>query len=168
MWCGPLFKQVFASHFIACNSRVRVPELDSETQGHNGAMALAAAAVREPPIALFSLAHKPQLEHTLNLIANGEVDIRVIIEHNETTGNKRKRNAPLATWKLVPLNGTPEPFSDFFWGGVTCDYMDLLQQVPCSAMATIIEEAKITAEKQNEKGKSSRVTVWSANSGRSE
>jgi hypothetical protein len=45
MWRGPFFTQVFASHFNATASRVPVPALASESQGYEGAMALAAAAV---------------------------------------------------------------------------------------------------------------------------
>ena len=46
MWKGPIFLQVFASHFnITAGRCVPIPELDSEDQGHEGAMALAAAAV---------------------------------------------------------------------------------------------------------------------------
>ncbi|KAI9431350.1 hypothetical protein H4582DRAFT_2085196 [Lactarius indigo] len=64
MWCGPLFLQVFASQFNATTSRVVVQELDSETQGYVGAMALAATA----------------LERTLTLLVNGEIDIKLVIE----------------------------------------------------------------------------------------
>ncbi|KAH9061853.1 hypothetical protein EDB83DRAFT_2520289 [Lactarius deliciosus] len=64
MWRDPLFLQVFASHLNATTSRVIVTELDSETQGYKGAMGLAAAA----------------LERTLTLLANGEIDIKLVIE----------------------------------------------------------------------------------------
>jgi hypothetical protein len=45
MWCGPLFIPVFASHFLATANHVAIPDLDTESQGYEGAMALAAAAV---------------------------------------------------------------------------------------------------------------------------
>lgn len=45
MWRGPIFLQVFASHFNLTSGRVPILELNSEDQGHEGAMALAASAV---------------------------------------------------------------------------------------------------------------------------
>ncbi|KAH9016478.1 hypothetical protein EDB84DRAFT_1443111 [Lactarius hengduanensis] len=130
MWRGPLFLQVFASQFNATTSRIVIPELDSETQGYEGAMALAAAA----------------LERTLTLLANGEIDIKLVIEDKEATGTKRKRKATkTAVWKVKQPNGPPQAFSDTVWGGVTREYMSILGQVPGNAMATILYDARMVA-----------------------
>ncbi|KAH9023451.1 hypothetical protein EDB85DRAFT_1894781 [Lactarius pseudohatsudake] len=136
MWRGPLFLQVFASQFNATTSRIVIPELDSETQGYEGAMALAAAA----------------LERTLTLLANGEIDIKLIIEDKEATGTKRKRKATkTAVWKVEQPNGLPQAFSDTVWGGVTREYMSILGQVPGNAMATILYDARMVAVNQKAK-----------------
>lgn len=45
MWRGPLFLQTLAYQFGATASRVPIPNLGSERQGYEGAMAIAAAAV---------------------------------------------------------------------------------------------------------------------------
>ncbi|KAF8267184.1 hypothetical protein EI94DRAFT_1802120 [Lactarius quietus] len=127
MWCGPLFLQVFASHFNAISSRVPIPELGSESQAYHGAMALAAAAT----------------ERMLNLVANHKVDIQFFIKDKEFTGTKCKHRASKAiVWKVVQLNGPPQLFLDFHWGGATCDFMVSLEWVPHNAMARIVEEVK--------------------------
>ncbi len=56
MWRGPLFLQVFASQINATSSRVIIPELGSESQGYQAAMALAAAAVGGLPLACVPIA----------------------------------------------------------------------------------------------------------------
>ncbi|KAH8995507.1 hypothetical protein EDB86DRAFT_2829421 [Lactarius hatsudake] len=115
MWHGPLFLQVFASHLNATTSRIIVTELDLETQGYEGAMGLAAAA----------------LEHMLTLLANGEIDIKLVIEDKVSTGIKHKhKETKTAVWKVEQCNGAPQPFLDGLWGGVTCEFMLLLGQVP--------------------------------------
>ena len=88
-----------------------------------------------------------QLEHTLNLIVDREIDIKIPMNDMETTGTKRKRKAS-RTWKLVQLNGSLQPFSDYFWGDVTHDYMVSLRQVPPDAMKEIVKEAKSVMESQ--------------------
>ncbi|KAI9438747.1 hypothetical protein H4582DRAFT_2076375 [Lactarius indigo] len=142
MWRGPLFLQVFASQFNATTSRVVVQELDSETQGYVGAMALAAAA----------------LERTLTLLVNGKIDIKLVIEDKVSTGTKCKRKATkTAVWKVEQPNGPPQPFSDTLWGGATREFMLLLDQVPRNAMETILYEARLVAT--NQKARSSKATM---------
>ncbi|KAH9071089.1 hypothetical protein EDB83DRAFT_2517683 [Lactarius deliciosus] len=146
MWRGPLFLQVFASHLNATTSRVIVTELDSETQGYEGAMGLAAAA----------------LERTLTLLANGEIDIKLVIEDKVSTGIKRKRKATkTAVWKVEQCNGPPQPFSDGLWGGATREFMSLLGQVPRNAMETILYDARLVAT--NQKARTSKATAPSEN-----
>ncbi|KAH9046396.1 hypothetical protein EDB83DRAFT_2523389 [Lactarius deliciosus] len=146
MWRGPLFLQVFASHLNATTSRIIVTELDSETQGYEGAMGLAAAT----------------LERTLTLLANGEIDIKLVIEDKVSTGIKRKRKATkTAVWKVEQCNGPPQPFSDGLWGGVTCKFMSLLGQVPRNAMETILYDARLVAT--NQKARTSKATAPSEN-----
>ncbi|KAF8257622.1 hypothetical protein EI94DRAFT_1817313 [Lactarius quietus] len=145
MWHGPLLLQVFASHFNAISSRVPIPELGSKSQGYNGAMALAAAAI----------------ERMLNLVANCEINIRFFIKDKESTGTKCKRRPSKAmVWKVVQLNGPPQPFSDFLWGGATRDFMSSLEQVPHDAMTRIVEEAKSVAACH--KARAPKSTVHSA------
>lgn len=99
-----------------------------------------------------------QLERTLTLLANSEIDIRLVIEEKETTGTKRKRKTSnTAVWRVEQLNGPPQPFSDSHWGCATRDYMDLLTQVPPDAMATIMYEARLVATRQ--KARSSKTIV---------
>ncbi|KAI9432780.1 hypothetical protein H4582DRAFT_2083171 [Lactarius indigo] len=142
MWRGPLFLQVFASQFNATTSCVVVQELDSETQGYVGAMALAAAA----------------LERTLTLLVNGEIDIKLVIEDKVSTGTKCKRKVTKTTvWKVEQPNGPPQPFSDTLWGGATREFMLLLDQVPRNAMETILYEAWLVAT--NQKARSSKATM---------
>lgn len=50
MWHGPLFLQTLAYQFNATASRVPIPKLGSESQGYEGAMAIAAAAVHVVPL----------------------------------------------------------------------------------------------------------------------
>ncbi|KAH8985961.1 hypothetical protein EDB86DRAFT_3083187 [Lactarius hatsudake] len=146
MWCGPLFLQVFASHLNATTSRVIVTELDSETQGYEGAMGLAAAA----------------LERMLTLLANGEIDIKLVIEDKVSTGIKRKHKATkTAVWKVEQCNGPPQPFSDRLWGGATREFMSLLGQVPHNAMETILYDARLVAT--NQKARTSKATAPSEN-----
>ncbi|KAN0129925.1 hypothetical protein V8E53_012251 [Lactarius tabidus] len=105
-------------------------ELGSEVHGYNGAMALAAAA----------------LERTLSLVANGEIDIKLVIEDREALGTKRKHKASkTSVWKVEQPNGTPQPFLDTLWGGATHDFMTSLRRVPHGAMVMIIEEAELVA-----------------------
>jgi hypothetical protein len=92
------------------------------------------------------------------LLANGEIDIKFVTEDKETTGNKRKRKASNAgVWRVEPLNGPPQPFSDNHWGSATRNYMLLLSQVPCNAMATIMYEARSVAASQ--KARVSKATI---------
>ena len=56
MWCGPLFLQVFALQINATSSCVIIPELGSESQGYQAAMALAATAVGGLPLACVPIA----------------------------------------------------------------------------------------------------------------
>ncbi|KAN0130534.1 hypothetical protein V8E53_009217 [Lactarius tabidus] len=136
MWRGPLFLQVFVSQLNATTSRVPIPELGSETQLYDGAMALAAAAV----------------ERTLTLIANGEIDIKLVVEDKEPTGSKRKRkSSKTSVWKVEQPNGPPQPFSDTLWGGATRDFMTSLGRVPHAAMNSIIDEASSVAMSQKAK-----------------
>lgn len=87
-----------------------------------------------------------QLERTLTLLANGDIDIRLVAEERETTGSKRKRKSTkTAVWKVEQLNGPPQPFSDMPCGGATREYMSVLRQVPHDAMATIVYEARLAA-----------------------
>lgn len=88
-----------------------------------------------------------QLECTLNLIMDQEIDIKIPMNDMETTGTKRKRKVS-RTWKLVQLNGSLQPFSDYFWGDITHDYMVSLQQVPPDVMKEIVKEAKSVMESQ--------------------
>ncbi|KAI9436909.1 hypothetical protein H4582DRAFT_2058381 [Lactarius indigo] len=125
MWRGPLFLQ-----------------LDSETQGYVGAMALAAAA----------------LECMLTLLVNGKINIKLVIEDKVSTGTKCKRKATkTAIWKVEQPNDPPQPFSDTLWGGATCEFMLLLDQVPRNAMETILYEAQLVAT--NQKARSSKATM---------
>jgi hypothetical protein len=101
-----------------------------------------------------------QLERTLTLLANGEIDIRLVVEDKETTGTKRKRKTTKsAAWKVEQLNGPPQPFSDTPWGDVTREYMSALQRVPRDAMATIIYEARLAAAMNHKARASSKGTV---------
>jgi hypothetical protein len=87
-----------------------------------------------------------QLERTLTLLANGEIDIKLVTEVRESTGTKRKRKAVKSTtWKVEQLGGPPQAFSDTLWGGATRDYMAVLRQVPPEAMASIIADARSIA-----------------------
>jgi hypothetical protein len=107
---------------------------------------------------LFHVLRTGQLERTLNLLANGEIDIKFVTEDKETTGNKHKHKASNAgAWRVEPLNSPPQPFSDNHWGSATCDYMLLLSQVPCDAMATIMYEARSVATSQ--KARVSKATI---------
>jgi hypothetical protein len=147
MWRGPHFVQVLASHFNATTLHVLIQELNSESQRCDGAMALAAAAVGEaildPCVLSLSIG---QLEHTLTLIANGEIDIRLVVENKETTGTKHKHK-PTKTmmWKVEQPNGPPQPFSVTFWGAATRKYATSLCKVPSDVMASIISEARTIA-----------------------
>ncbi|KAF8257020.1 hypothetical protein EI94DRAFT_1819346 [Lactarius quietus] len=148
MWHGPLFLQVFASHFNTISFRVPIRELGSESQGYNGAMALAATAI----------------ECMLNLVANREIDIRFFIKE-EFTGTKRKHQPLKAmVWKVVQLNGPSQPFSDFLWGGATWDFMLSLERVPHDAMTRIVEEAKSVAACH--KARTPKSTVYTLDSAR--
>jgi hypothetical protein len=99
-----------------------------------------------------------QLERTLTLLANGEIDIKLVVENKESTGTKRKRKpTKTTTWKVEQPNGPPQPFSDTFWGAATRDYMTSLRKVPSDALALIISEAKTVA--MSHKARTSRGTV---------
>jgi hypothetical protein len=105
-----------------------------------------------------------QLERTLTLLANGEIDINFVIEDKETTGHKRKRTAAKkAVWKLEQLSAGPaQPFSDALWGEATREFMShLINEVPPDAMSIIVYEAKLVA--QSQKAKTSKVMVPSEN-----
>jgi hypothetical protein len=107
---------------------------------------------------LFHVLGTGQLEQTLNLLANGEIDIKFITEDKETTGNKCKHKASNAgAWRVEPLNGPPQPFSDNHWGSATHDYMLLLSQVPCDAMAIIMYEVRSVTASQ--KARVSKATI---------
>jgi hypothetical protein len=152
MWRGPLFLQVFVSQLNATTSRVPIPELGSETQLYDGAMALAAAAVSGFPIVAFEILRIGQVERTLTLIANGEIDIKLVVEDKEPTGSKRKRkSSKTSVWKVEQPNGPPQPFSDTLWGGATRDFMTSLGRVPHAAMNSIIDEASSVAMSQKAK-----------------
>ncbi len=56
MWCGPLFLQVFASQINTTSSYIIIPELGSESQGYQAAMALAATVVGGLPLACVPIA----------------------------------------------------------------------------------------------------------------
>ena len=99
------------------------------------------------PIMHVSSERMQQLECTLNLIMDQEIDIKIPMNDTETTGTKRKRKVS-RTWKLVQLNGSLQPFSDYFWGDITHDYMVSLQQVPPDVMKEIVKEAKSVTESQ--------------------
>jgi hypothetical protein len=87
-----------------------------------------------------------QLERTLSLVANGEIDIKLVIEDREALGTKRKHKASkTSVWKVEQPNGTPQPFLDTLWGGATHDFMTSLRRVPHGAMVMIIEEAELVA-----------------------
>ena len=88
-----------------------------------------------------------QLECTLNLIMDQEIDIKIPMNDTETTGTKHKQKAS-RMWKLVQLNGSLRSLSDYFWGDVTHDYMVSLRQVPPDAMKEIVKEAKSIMESQ--------------------
>ncbi|KAN0136758.1 hypothetical protein V8E53_005528 [Lactarius tabidus] len=136
MWCGPLFLQVFMSQLNATTSRIPIPELGSETQFYDGAITLAAAVV----------------ECTLTLIANGEIDIKLVIEDKEPMGSKCKhKSSKTSVWKVEQPNGPPQPFSDTLWGGATRDFMTSLGCVPHAAMNTIIDKASSVAMSQKAK-----------------
>jgi hypothetical protein len=46
-----------------------------------------------------------QLERTLTLLTNSEIDIRLVIEEKETTGNKCKRKMSNAgMWRVLQLS----------------------------------------------------------------
>ena len=93
-----------------------------------------------------------QLERTLTLIADCEIDIKLITEEREPTGTKRKRKAAKITaWKVEQLSRPLRPFSDTFWGHATREYMVVLRQVPSEAMATIVADAKVISAKQRMK-----------------
>ncbi|KAF8264898.1 hypothetical protein EI94DRAFT_1805130 [Lactarius quietus] len=130
MWCGPLFLQVFVSQLNATTSCIScITELGPETRFYDGSMALAVAAV----------------ERTLTLIANGEIDIKLVIEDRESMGSKCKRkSSKTSVWKVKQPNGPPQPFLDTLWGGATCDFMTLLRCVPHDAMNMIIDKAPPT------------------------
>lgn len=91
-----------------------------------------------------------QLERTLTFLANGEIDIELVEEEREFTSNKRKRKpVTITSWKVVLLNGGPlQSFSDLHWGGATRDYMAALNDVPPDAMARIVSEAKVFANRK--------------------
>ena len=107
---------------------------------------------------VFQLLRTGQLERALTLLANGKIDIKLVMEDKETTGTKRKRKAAKnAMWKVEQPNGPPQPFSDTLWGGATREYMSVLRQVPRDAMATIIYEANLVAS--NHKAKTAKGMV---------
>ena len=76
-----------------------------------------------------------------------EIDIKIPMNDMETTGTKRKQKVS-RMWKPVQLNGSLQPFSDYFWGNVTHDYMVSLRQVPPDVMKEIVKEAKSVMESQ--------------------
>ena len=147
MFHGPMFLQIFAMQFTATSSCVLMLELHSETQGYMGAMAIAAATVRGLPIFVFLVHRTWRLKHTLTLLANGEIDIKIVIEDKDTLSHKCKHMPKKkAMWKLKRLNSPAQPFSDALWGQATCKYMLLLGTVPPKAMSTIIHNAKLVMD----------------------
>lgn len=93
-----------------------------------------------------------QLERTLTLLENGEIDILLVTEEKETTGSKRKRKwSKTSVWKVEQPNGPPASFSVASWGKATREYMSALRGVPPDAMARIISEAKSVAMMQKSK-----------------
>jgi hypothetical protein len=152
MWCGPLFLQVFMSQLNATTSRIPIPELGSETQFYDGAITLAAAVVSGFLIVAFEILRIRQVECTLTLIANGEIDIKLVIEDKEPMGSKCKhKSSKTSVWKVEQPNGPPQPFSDTLWGGATRDFMTSLGCVPHAAMNTIIDKASSVAMSQKAK-----------------
>ena len=138
------------------SSRLRLVSISQSwalrVRTHDGAMALAAAAVGGFSIVICKQLIIVQLERTLTLIANGEIDIKLVIEDRDATGNKRKRKASkTSVWKVEQPYGAPQPFSDTLWGGATCDFMTLLHRVPKDAMARIIDEASLVVKSQKTK-----------------
>ena len=90
-----------------------------------------------------------QLEHTLTLIADCKIDIKLVTKEREPTGTKHKCKAVKVTaWKVKQLSHLLQPFSNTFWGHATCEYMVVLHQVPSEAMATIVADAKAISAKQ--------------------
>jgi hypothetical protein len=67
----------FLHHTSMQLAPVPILELGSESQGFNGAMALAAAVVGRPPDCMCFMFRTWQIEHMLNLIANCKINIRV-------------------------------------------------------------------------------------------
>jgi hypothetical protein len=107
-----------------------------------------------------------QLEHTLTMLANGDIDITFGAEDREQTGNKCKcKSTKAATWKIEQPNDTIQPFSDAHWGGATHKFMLLLSRVPHNAMANIICEAQLITTghkakpKANMQGSSERAAL---------
>lgn len=148
----PTFLQVFASQFKSSLAHVCIQELGTESQNCNGAMALAVTTVSAFSVVACKQLMIVQLKCTLSLISNGDIDITLVTKDRETTGSKHKcKSSKTKVWKIKQPNGTPQPFSDTLWGGVTHDYMTSWCQVPQDAMAKIIDEVDLVVKSQKTK-----------------
>jgi hypothetical protein len=105
-----------------------------------------------------------QLERTLGLLVQGEIDILLVTEEKETTGTKRKRKAnKTAVWRVEQPNGPAQAFADKPWGQATRDFMVSFSKIPLEAMAEIISEASSVA--MTHKSKTPKGTVPSEGRG---
>jgi hypothetical protein len=99
---------------------------------------------------MIQLLRTGQLDHTLTLLINGEININLVTEDKESAGKKCKRKASMTTtaWKRQLPNSTAQPFSETLCGGVTRKFMVALKAVPPDTMRMIIHAAHKMAERQ--------------------
>jgi hypothetical protein len=115
---------------------------------------------------MIQLLRTGQLDHTLMLLVNGEIDINLVTKDKESAGKKRKRKASTMTtaWKRQLPNGTAQPFSETLCGGITCKFMVALRAVPPDAMRMIIHATCEMAERQKAKASASASAVHAESS----
>jgi hypothetical protein len=106
---------------------------------------------------MIQLLRTGQLDHTLTLLVNGEIDINLVTEDKESAGKKRNHKASTTTtaWKRQLPNGTAQPFSETLCGGATRKFMVALKAVPPNTMRMIIHTAREMAERQKAKASAS-------------